>query len=120
MKSGSREIAVGPGVSVLIETEAPKAKRGQKTRPSSIGSVPALSDVSKRVIDSVEDLGDELAKFCSGLLSKFDKIPRPTRPSEIEFTFGVKLSGEGNLKIVKLSGDTTLQVKAIWRDKPAA
>ena len=65
-------------------------------------------------LQTVSDLGDAVATVCGDLIEKFNGMEAQRRPSQVEMEFALKLSAEGNVKIIKLGGDGTFQVKMTW------
>lgn len=94
---------------------------------ANIGSITsAIKDKAEEIAQSagamalstVSDLGDAVAMICGDLIEKFSAMDAQRRPSQVEMEFALKLSVEGNLKILKLGGDGTFQVKMTWAAKP--
>ncbi|MDB9460805.1 CU044_2847 family protein [Dolichospermum circinale CS-545/17] len=49
-----------------------------------------------------------------GLIEAVHSLPKP--PSEIEITFGLKVTAEvGNVAVGKMNGDTNYAVKLVWK-----
>jgi hypothetical protein len=56
--------------------------------------------------DVAEDMGTDLAK------------PRPNWPAQIQLEFGLSFSAEGNIWVMKATGEMTCTVSMTWEKRP--
>jgi hypothetical protein len=61
---------------------------------------------------SVEEMLQKVKPFCEAIITNFEKLS--VKPNSASAEFGLKVSAEGNLFIVKASGEATLKVTLSW------
>lgn len=64
---------------------------------------------------SFEDMLGRIKPFCESIISNFEELTK--KPDSASAEFGLKVSAEGNLFIVKAAGEATLKVTLTWRLK---
>jgi hypothetical protein len=95
------------GGEILIEAEVSKAKLEE----IGIGS---KEEILKEIQGSFKSIAETI-KICSqDLAGIFDErnITKSIKSAEIEF--GIKVSGEGNVYVVKATGEANITVKLNW------
>jgi hypothetical protein len=73
------------------------------------------SKVQARGIDLEKNLDrmlERMQPFCESVINNFEKLKR--RPNSASAEFGLCISGEGNLFVVKASGEATIKVTLNW------
>jgi hypothetical protein len=55
--------------------------------------------------------------MCESLTDIIDQIPAEKKPTSFTASFGFKISGEGNIYVVKTSGEASLNFTAEWKVK---
>jgi hypothetical protein len=88
---------VGDKEPILIETVAVEGE---------IGVVQAGSKIS------FEEMLQKIKPFCQSIINNFEQLS--VKPNSASAEFGLKVSAEGNLFIVKASGEATLKVTLNW------
>src|SRR5207244_10850492 len=61
---------------------------------------------------SFEDMLGRIKPFCEAIISNFEELTK--KPDSASAEFGLKVSAEGNLIIVKASGEATWNVTRSW------
>jgi hypothetical protein len=61
---------------------------------------------------SFEEMLQKIKPFCQSIIETFEQLS--VKPNSASAEFGLKLSAEGNLFIVKASGEATLKVTFNW------
>lgn len=59
-----------------------------------------------------EDMLEKVKPFCEASIKNFEELIR--KPDSASAEFGLKVSAEGNLFIVKATGEATLKVTLNW------
>jgi Trypsin-co-occurring domain 1 len=55
---------------------------------------------------------ERIQPFCESVINNFEKLKR--KPNSASAEFGLSVSGEGNLFVVKASGEATIKVTLNW------
>jgi hypothetical protein len=55
---------------------------------------------------------ERIQPFCESVINNFEKLKR--KPNSASAEFGLSISGEGNLFVVKASGEATIKVTLNW------
>ena len=72
------------------------------------------SDVLEKSID-FDLFSKKIGTICSSLKKSFDGIPKEMKPSKVSTEFGLKISLEGDIFLVKTSGEATITISAEWQ-----
>lgn len=73
------------------------------------------SRVQARGIDlekNFDRMLERIQPFCESVINNFEKLKR--KPISASAEFGLSISGEGNLFVVKASGEATIKVTLNW------
>ena len=73
-----------------------------------------LAQKSSEVLDDAMGTIDEMSRRFKSTVEQMTE-----RPSEIEVTFGIKLTAEVGAIISKVGGEAALQVRMLWSDDGA-
>jgi len=78
--------------------------------------------VNASVLEKLNEKGIDFNKFsktinniCGSLKKSLDDLPEELRPSKITTEFGLKISGEGGIFVVKTSAESSLTITAEWQ-----
>lgn len=55
---------------------------------------------------------ERMQPFCESIIKNFEKLKR--KPTSVSAEFGLSIAGEGNLFVVKASGEATIKVTLNW------
>jgi len=85
------EFPMEAGVRAIARTPADLAAKSSEAIDDAMGTI---SEMSRRFKDTVEQM--------------------PARPSQVEITFGIKLTAEVGAIISKVGGEAALEVRLLW------
>jgi hypothetical protein len=94
------------GRQILIEAEVSKAK---------LEEIGVKEEIIKQIQGSFKSIAETI-KICSQDLAEIFDEQRPISKSlkGAEIEFGIKVSGEGNVYVVKTTGEANISVKLNW------
>lgn len=95
---------------ILVEAAEPAVVYGQ----SSIQEAGAGKDAAAKALDAATDLSSSIQSFCARAVSGFSEMAVERRPTKAIVEFGLSISVEGNVYVVKGSGQATVKVTAEW------
>lgn len=95
---------------VWIETDGEAAEAEAPERVSVIGKA------IEKVIP-FEKVSDTIRAYCTSLVKTFKELEPEHAPDRISAEFGLKLSGEGNIYIVKSTSECSLKITVEWQIK---
>jgi hypothetical protein len=98
------------GLTVYVETTPDASVPGQ----SRIRAASA-PDAAERALDAGARLADSVAQMCVRILGGLKNLDAVDRPDSAEVEFGLSISVEGNVYVVKGSGQGTVKVRAQWQ-----
>ena len=61
---------------------------------------------------NLDKMMERMQPFCESIIKNFEKLRR--KPNSASAEFGLSIAGEGNLFIVKASGEATIKVTLNW------
>jgi hypothetical protein len=96
------------GVDVWIEAEGPLSEQEGPQKVS-------VSESMGKTIDSFHMMSATIKAFCTSLVKTFKSLASEHAPDNITAEFGLKLSGEGNVYVVKTTGEASLKITAEWK-----
>ena len=99
-KFGQLEIWIEPDQTVTTETGLKKV---------------SVEDTPKKALDLAERLSDTIKAYCASLIAGIRDLPKEAVPRTVTVEFGLKVSGEGNVYVVKTSGEASLKITAQWQ-----
>jgi hypothetical protein len=85
---------------------------------SGIEEAASAGDAAERAIDTAQDLAGSIRTFCERIVRGFQEIEASGRPDRASVEFGLDVSIEGNVYVVKGSGTASVRVTAEWELKP--
>jgi nucleotidyltransferase/DNA polymerase involved in DNA repair len=84
-----------------------------EVRPQRVG----VSESLGKTVHSFEKISDTIRAYCASLVKTFQGINQELAPNRIKAEFGLKLSGEGNVYVVKSAAEASLRITAEWQIK---
>lgn len=75
---------------------------------------PLRSGGVEAATDKLRDVGDAIARSCGDIFSAVHDGAVDAMPQELEVSFGVTLSAEAGMYVLKASGESTFTVTARW------
>jgi len=97
---GDMEFWIEPDTSVTLERRIERAS--------------VVDSAIERTID-FNLLSEQIGKICSSLKQSLDRVPRELRPSKVSTEFGIKISGSGDIYVVKAGIESTIKISAEWQ-----
>ena len=89
-----------------------KPAHGQKSILIEVSDVEGEGSVVQAGPLTFEEMLKKIKPFCESIINNFKELS--VKPNSASAEFGVKISGEGNLFIVKASGEATLKITLNW------
>jgi len=71
----------------------------------------------EKAVYSFERISDTIRAYCASLINTFKGINKELAPDKIRAEFGIKISGEGNVYVVKSAAEASLKITAEWQIK---
>jgi Trypsin-co-occurring domain 1 len=71
-------------------------------------------DVAARAVETARELGDSIKAFSSRVVGSLNELGVAARPTRATIEFGVNVSVEGNVYVVKGAGEASIRVVAEW------
>jgi hypothetical protein len=81
---------------------------------SGIQEAASAADAAERAIATAQDLATSIRTFCERIVGGFQEIEERLRPDRATVTFGLDVSLEGNVYVVKGAATATVNVTAEW------
>jgi hypothetical protein len=104
-------LSVGDGITIYVEAAEPAVVPGQ----SAIQEAAAPKTAAERALDAADDLAGAIQGCCRRLMTRFRDLPEEEQPASATVEFGLNVSVEGNVYVVKGTGQSTIKVMAQWR-----
>lgn len=93
---------------IEAEGQAVNEKRPQRV---------SVSESMQKTMLSFEKISDTIRAYCTSLVRTFKEFQTENAPNRIKAEFGLKLSGEGNVYVVKSAAEGSLKITAEWEMK---
>ena len=77
----------------------------------------SVEEPIKKVLISFEEVSNTIKAYCGSLVKTFKSMDKELIPHKVGVEFGIKISGEGNVYIVKSSAEASLKIIAEWFNK---
>lgn len=103
-------LATEGDLTILVEASEPAVVPGG----SAIQEAAAGRDAATKALDAAADLSSSIEAFCAQAVSGFREMAVERRPSKATVEFGLSISLEGNVYVVKGTGQATVKVAAEW------
>ena len=95
------------GTDVWIETDEHRITEPAPQRTSAEEQAEKAMEVGERLTATIR-------AYCEMLVETFQGLQAERRPNKVTAAFGIKLSGEGNVYIVKSGAEASLTINAEW------
>jgi hypothetical protein len=103
-------VALGDGLVIYVETTDSAVLPGQSR------IVPAgAEDAAERAVEIGDRLADSVAGMAKRIIDSFNRLEPADRPVGAEVEFGLDVSVEGNVYVVKGTGKGSVTIRAQWR-----
>ena len=97
-------------IEVWIEAEGEMCSEKRPQRVS-------VSESMEKTMLSFGKISDTIRAYCTSLVRTFKEFQSEHAPDRIKAEFGLKLSGEGNVYVVKSAAEGSLKITAEWEMK---
>jgi hypothetical protein len=97
------------GTTIYVEA----AERAPLPGQSAIREATAR-DVAKKAVDTAQELGNSIKGFSARVVGSLNELGDVARPTKATIEFGVNVSVEGNVYVVKGGGEASIKVTAEW------
>jgi hypothetical protein len=85
---------------------------------SAISEAASPRDAAKKAIETADQLQNSLKAFCGNVVTGLRELGADAKPSRATVEFGINVSIEGNVYVVKGSGEASITVTAEWDFEP--
>jgi hypothetical protein len=103
-------VDVGGGT-IWVEASESAATPGGS---SSITEAATPRDAARKAVETAEQLQGSLKAFCTSVIDSLKEMGDEAKPSKATVEFGINVSLEGNVYVVKGSGEASVKVMAEW------
>lgn len=71
-------------------------------------------DRAEKALAAARQLATSIRNFCSSTVQGFKDLDPDTRPTKATVEFGMNISLEGNVYVVKTAGEASIKITAQW------
>jgi hypothetical protein len=71
-------------------------------------------DTAERAVETAEALTESIRGFCTRVVGSFDELAEAAKPARASIEFGLSVSAEGNVYVVKGSAEANIKITAEW------
>ena len=97
------------GLTVYVEASESAVVPGQSAIQEA-----AAKDAASKAVDAAKELSESIQAFCGRVITGFQSLAEGGRPNKATVQFGVNVSVEGNVYVVKGGGEASITVSAEW------
>ena len=72
------------------------------------------ADAAERALDAAARLDASIRSFCGRIVSSLNQLSTDARPKKATIKFGLSMSAEGNVYVVKSTGEASIEIAAEW------
>jgi hypothetical protein len=69
--------------------------------------------LEEKIVENFEKMFEAIKPLCESIVKTIESLGKQ-KPNQAQVEFGITLNGEGNLYIVKLSGEASIKVTLSW------
>ena len=102
-------VTVDDGHVIYVE-----ASEGVQRRGSGIEEASALS-AGEKALDTASQLSRAVSGFCTRIVGSLRELQASAKPSKATIEFGLNISLEGNVYVVKTAGQASIKISAEWK-----
>jgi Trypsin-co-occurring domain 1 len=97
------------GLTVYVEASAPATLQGGTAIREA-----AAEDAAVRALDTGQQLVTSIRAFCERVIDSLHELHESALPAKATVEFGLDISVEGNVYVVKGTGAATIKITAEW------
>lgn len=69
-------------------------------------------DAAEKALDTGQQLSESVKSFCAVIVKSMSELA--AKPSKVSLEFGLNISLEGNVYVVKTTGEASIRITAEW------
>ena len=96
------------GATIYVEGAASAVVPGSTIQEAS------AADAEAKALDTAQQLSNSVKSFCQRVISSMQELSGAQRPSKTTVEFGLSISAEGNVYVVKTTGEASIKITAEW------
>lgn len=77
-----------------------------------------VPEAASKAIDTAAQLSSSIRGFCAQMVASLQELDTRMRPHKATMEFGLSISAEGNVYVVKTTGEASLKITAEWSLAP--
>lgn len=74
-----------------------------------------VSKTTDGIVIGFNEFSEPIKALCGAIIQTFDNLSGDQKPSKLITEFGLKISGEGNVYLVKTGAEASLVITAEWQ-----
>jgi hypothetical protein len=71
-------------------------------------------DAVERALETAARLDTSIRSFCGRIVASLNQLAEEARPKKATIEFGLSISAEGNVYVVKSTGEASISITAEW------
>lgn len=75
----------------------------------------SFADQAEKSLVTAQELTNSVKAFCGHIMSSFRDLGEGAQPTKATIEFGLNISLEGNVYLVKTSGQASIKITAEWQ-----
>jgi hypothetical protein len=99
-------------MSKLIELESVDARSSFFVESSDVEDSDGVQQASGHLEKEFDKILERVKPFCEAIIKNFDNLSK--KPASGSAEFGLSITGEGNLFVVKASGEASVKITLNW------
>ncbi|RXE56032.1 hypothetical protein ABH15_07500 [Methanoculleus taiwanensis] len=74
-----------------------------------------VSKTTDGIVIGFSEFSEPIKTLCGAIIQTFNDMPEYKKPNKLITEFGLKISGEGNVYLVKTGAEASLVITAEWQ-----
>jgi hypothetical protein len=103
-------VTLDDGTTILIEASA----SANVPQDLQIQEAASPADAAERALDTAAKLDGSIRSFCGRIVSSLNLLSKESRPKKATIIFGLSISAEGSVYVVKSTGEASISITAEW------
>jgi hypothetical protein len=75
----------------------------------------SATDIGVKALEIAQQLSNSIKSFCGRIIGSLRELEEPARPTKATIEFGLNISAEGNVYIIKGTGQASIKITAEWQ-----
>jgi Trypsin-co-occurring domain 1 len=98
------------GITIYVESTESAALPGEPTIQEA-----SAADAAAKALETAQQLSDSVKMFCARVIGSLRELAPNRQPAKATVEFGLNISLEGNVYLVKSSGEASIKITAEWQ-----